>query len=98
MIEPDLYINEYYQLNHASMVKPIQNKYTNLNFSRLAPDRKLASIKIDIHIKSDFTIREYVDWDLNDEKRTPKIFADKLIRQLSDIIEPNLIEHNRIEY
>jgi hypothetical protein len=96
MIEPDLYINEFYQLNHTSMAKPIQNKYTNLNFSRLAPERKLAGIKIDILLRRDFTIREYVDWDLNDEKRTPKLFADKIVKQLSDLIDPNLIDYNKL--
>jgi RNA polymerase subunit RPABC4/transcription elongation factor Spt4 len=78
------------------MAKPIQNKYTNLNFSRLASDRKLASLKIDILIKRDFSIREYVDWDLNDEKRTPKLFVDNILKQLNDIIEPNLIEYNKV--
>ena len=95
MIEPDLYINEYFQINQANLSKPIQTKYTNLNFSRLQPEKKLLSVKADILIKPNFNIREYIDWDLADEKRTPKLFADSLVEQLQDIIEADLHEYNR---
>ncbi len=61
MIEPDLYINQYYQLNYANTVNCISNKYTNLYFG-LTLNRKLDSIQIDIFIRIDFIIREYINY------------------------------------
>jgi hypothetical protein len=96
MIEPDLYIDEYYQNNQANLTKPVQNKFSNLNFSRLAPERKLVSVKVDILMKPNFNVREYIDWDLTDEKKSPKLFAENFVNALKDLIDPELLESNKI--
>jgi hypothetical protein len=96
MIEPDLYINEYYQLNQQLLTKPVSSKYTNLNFSRLPPEKKIISVKVDILLRANFNVREYVDWDLADEKRMPRQYAENLVEQLREIIEPELVEYNKV--
>jgi hypothetical protein len=96
MIDPDTYINEYYVMNQAALTKPMPGRYANLNFSRLLPEKKIVSVKVDILIKPGFSVREYVDWDMNDEKRMPAQYAANLIEQLRDIVEPNLIAFNKV--
>lgn len=94
MIEPDKYIDEYYAFNEASVSRAPQSKYSNLNFSRLASDRKLVCLKIDIVLDNNVIIRERLDWDLNDHKKSPEIFAQILVENLSSIIGAELLEFN----
>lgn len=94
MIEPDLYIDEYYAMNHSHITKQQQNKYSNLNFTRLTSDRKLVSIKVDMLLKNDLNIRDRFEWDLNDEKKSPEIFARNLVSGLEELIDADLIEYN----
>lgn len=95
MIQPDTYIDEYYQINSEKIFRPPKNKFNNLNFSRLTAEKKIVNICIEIMIHEKLIIKERIDWDLNDEKRCPELFANKLVQELSGIINPDLLEYNQ---
>jgi predicted Zn-ribbon and HTH transcriptional regulator len=95
MIEPDVYIDEYYRLNREYLSKPAKNKYSNLNFSRLTTDRKIVQVVFDILINEKLQVKDRIDWDLVEENRSPEIFANKLVDKLEGIIDKNLIDYNK---
>jgi ribosomal protein L40E len=95
MIFQDEYIDDYHRKLLENDLRPKKNKFSNLNFSKLSADRKLIQLNVDIYINEDFIIRDIIDWDLNDEKRSPEKFANIIVNELSVIIEPEMIEFNK---
>lgn len=95
MIDPDFYIDEYYQINRENLSKPQKSKYMNLNFSRLTVDRKLVQLNVDILINHSLQVRERIEWDLVEESKSPEIFAEKLVNSLTHIISSDLVEFNK---
>jgi len=95
MIDPDGYIDQFYIVNKEALAKPPKNRHSNFNYSRLSNENKLVQIKIEIKLKEDLIINERIDWDLTKEKKSAKIFGDKLVDGLIDIIDEGLIEYNK---
>jgi ribosomal protein L40E len=94
MIDPDTYIDEYYQTNLEALSRAPKNKITNLNFSRLTTEKKVVNLCIQILLQDKLLIKERIDWDLNDEKKSPEKFATKIVEELKDIIDPDLKDYN----
>ena len=94
MIDPEGYICDYYEMNRDLLSLPPKQKFANVNFSRLNSDRKLAQVSISIMLNDKLIIKEKIDWDLQDEKKSPSTFAENFVENLKDIIDPTLIEYN----
>lgn len=94
MIDPELRIDEYYK-NKINELLKYRSKYTNLNFSRLPEDKKLVQLTIDVTFDSNLVIRDKIDWDLKEEKKSPDIFVRVLLENLKHAMTPESIEYNR---
>jgi ribosomal protein L40E len=95
MIFPDEYIDDYYTKILDRDLKPKNTKYSNLNYGRLTADRKLVQINVDVYLNENFIVRDQIDWDLYEEKKSPELFANVFVNELSEIIDQDMIEYNK---
>ena len=93
MIEPEKYIEEHYNLKYPFMQREQTTKI--YNFNKLPSDKKIVFLKFDIILNPNLTIIERIDWDLNEEKKSPQKFSELFVENLKDLINKDLIEYNK---
>ena len=59
--------------------KAPSNKVPVNNLPKLAPDKKIVPIQIDVSFGDDFVLRDRFDWDLNSTQLRPIDFAKALV-------------------
>jgi len=92
----DDYINKYY-LTHLDKISKVKiPNYQYLNFHHLNAEQKLVQITLTIKISDKCIIKDKIDWDLSEEKRSPELFSIYFIDSLASIIkDKELIELNK---
>jgi len=93
MIESDKYAEEHFNLKYPYLHKEQTTKI--YNFNKLPSDKKIVFVKFDLTFNEKLTIIERIDWDLSDEKKSPKKFAELFVDNLSDLIDRDLISYNK---
>jgi ribosomal protein L40E len=94
MIDPEGYICDYYEINRDYLSHPPKMKFQNINFSKLSPEKKHAQVTISLMLNYKLIIKEKINWNLEDDRKSPYIFAKNFVDRLKDSIEPDLIEFN----
>lgn len=92
----DNYINQYYIDHLEEMAQPPKSMFQCLSFSNLTPEQKIVQITISIKISEKLLIKDKIEWNLAEEKKSPKVFSEILINTLSPLIKsPKLVEQNK---
>ena len=92
----DDYINQYY-LSHLDKISEVKiPNYQYLNFHNLNSEQKLVQITLTIKISDKCVIKNKMDWDLSEEKKSPELFSTYFIDYLAPLIkDKQLIESNK---
>ena len=69
---------------YTNEIEPPKNKVPALNLPKLAPEKKIVPICIDITLAKDFVLRDRFDWDLGKNTMRPIDFATALVLKLPD--------------
>ena len=65
LFDTDRYIREIEAVNDLTKeLKAPSNKVPALNLPKLAPDKKIVPICINVTLRKDFVLRDRFDWDL----------------------------------
>lgn len=83
----DEYIDNFYFSHLEDYAKKFQPRNQFLTFANLNAEQRLVQVTIEIKLSDVMTIKDKVDWDLNDEKKNPQIFSEILIENLSPLIK-----------
>lgn len=67
-------------VKRIDVIKPPNVKVAATNLNKLAPDRKVVQIKIDVKIAEGLTYRDQFDWDLSTVRIRPIDFATELLK------------------
>ena len=63
--DTERYIKEIECSTYTKEIKPPSNKVPALNLPKLAPEKKIVPITIDVTLAKDFVLRDRFDWDLS---------------------------------
>ena len=92
----DNFIISYYKENLNKIKEKNSPPLKYINFRNLNYDQKIFQLSIEIKISENLIIKTKIDWNLNDEKKSPEKFANIFIDNLSDFIkDKSLIEYNK---
>lgn len=92
----DNYINQFYISHLDALTERKRIKFEYLNFSNLLPDQKTVQITLTIKISDTLIIKDKIDWDLNDDKKSVEKYSDILINHISPVINnEKLIKQNK---
>lgn len=78
------YLAEIERAATIKEIKPPNNKVPALNLPKLAPEKKIVPICIDVTLGKDFVLRDRFDWDLSQVSLRPVDFVTALVLQLPD--------------
>ncbi len=67
-------------IKRIDVIKAPNIKVAATNLNKLAPERKLVQIQIDVKLAPDLTFRDQFDWDLSTVKIRPHDFARELLQ------------------
>ena len=99
----DNYINQFYISHLDALTERKRIKFEYLNFSNLLPDQKTmqidqktVQITLTIKISDTLIIKDKIDWDLTDDKKSVEKYSDILINHISPVINnEKLIKQNK---
>jgi SNF5 / SMARCB1 / INI1 len=78
LFDPDRYVREMEATRQLKPLKPPNNKVPPVNLSKLAFDKKLVPIVLDVKFGDKFILRDRFDWDLMEPRLRPIDFATAL--------------------
>ena len=76
MLEPEVYLED--SLTSQRLRSSIQFPRPTPNFQKLNNERMLVPITLLLQVTPTFTLRDHFDWDLSDQHKDPRVFAEKL--------------------
>ena len=99
MLEPEVYLED--ALTSQRVRSSIQFPRSTPNFQKLSNERMLVPITLHLQITPTFTLLDHFDWDLGDQHKDPRVFAEKLslavgvdcAEQLSMQIYEQIVDH-----
>lgn len=83
----DKYITEYYKMNYEELSKIPNNSYSNLNFMKLPYDKNIVNITIDIFLSDQISLKENIEWNLEDQEKSPEKFGVLFVDMIKDEFE-----------
>ena len=84
LFDTERYLTEIQRAANIKEIKPPNNKVPALNLPKLAPEKKIVPITIDVTLGKDFVLRDRFDWDLSQVSLRPIDFVTALVTQLPD--------------
>ena len=94
MTDNENFIIEFYQQNYSDLSKPPINHFQHINLNKLPQENRILSVEIEIQISDTLYVKDTIEWNLEDQNKSPFKFAEILINNLKNEIEPHLIEKN----
>ena len=92
----DNFIINYYKENLNKIKEKNTPPLKYINFRNLNYDQKIFQLSIEIKISENLIIKTKIDWNLNDEKKSPEKFSSIFVDNLTDFIkDKNLLEFNK---
>ena len=92
----DNFIISYYKENLNKIKEKNSPPLKYINFRNLNYDQKIFQLSIEIKISENLIIKTKIDWNLNDEKKSPEKFSSIFVDNLIDFIkDKNLLEFNK---
>ena len=89
LFDSERYVREIAASVYTKELKPPSNKVPALNLPKLAPEKKIVPICIDVALARDFVLRDRFDWDLSQNQMRPIDFCTALVLKLPDPAEIN---------
>lgn len=90
IFDSERYIREVSLAKQVKEIKAPNNKVPAQNLVKLAPEKKMVAIELDVSLGKDFTLRDRFDWDMSQNSLRPVDFATALVLQLPMVNEgPN---------
>lgn len=87
LFDTERYVQEIAASEYTKEIKPPSNKVPALNLPKLAPEKKIVPICIDVTLARDFVLRDRFDWDLSQNQMRPIDFCTALVLKLPDPAE-----------
>ena len=84
LFDTERYIKEIEASKLTKELKAPSNKVPALNLPKLAPEKKIVPITIDVTLGKDFVLRDRFDWDLSINALRPIDFVTALVLDLPD--------------
>jgi len=84
LFDTERYIEEVGSSMETRESKAPSNKVPALNLPKLAPEKKIVPICIDVTLGKDFVLRDRFDWDLSCNALRPVDFVTALVLGLPD--------------
>jgi hypothetical protein len=79
-------------------IRPPANKVPACNLPKLAPDKRIVPIVIDVKISNDLVFRDRFDWDVyGRNKLRPIEFARNLLQQLQTTVNQDDVREETLE-
>ena len=92
----DNFIINYYKENLNKIKEKNSPPLKYINFRNLNYDQKIFQLSIEIKFSENLIIKTKIDWNLNDEKKSPEKFSNLFVENLAEFIkDKNLIEFNK---
>lgn len=84
LFDTEQYVREIEASTYTREIKAPSNKVPALNLPKLAPEKKIVAITIDVTLAKDFVLRDRFDWDLSQNHLRPIDMITALVLKLPD--------------